>query len=418
MAAFMLPSDYMNQKALERRIKKHIIAGNHRIYFSVIPGLEEPAMQELLRLGIQAEKLKTPGSLEADCTLETLWKTLTMARTPARVYLRLLSFKAEGFREFRNKTHDFPWELYLSEGCEYRLRFSLTRCRLHVTDNIGKSLKRSISERFEKMEGTSPVLTDPKLSREESSVQTILIRGEEDRFQLSLDAGGGPLYERGYRKYINEAPIRETLAASLLEILAVQKDEMLMDPMCGSGTFALEALGSSSGMPAFPDREFPFLDWPSFKPARFEWHMNTILEKVASPCRVLSSDIDEKSLQATRANRNLLIEKWQGSRYDVDINRIMDHWEIRREDFFASLPHPGFKTALILNPPYGFRLKLQDRLDFFQRLGKKIRQDYKDCRWGIIVPDQESEKAMGLHWEKKYIFTNGGLKVAFITGKS
>ena len=408
----------MNQKALERRLKKHIIAGRHTLYFSVIPGLEEATVKELSRFELEAVKLNDPGSLEAAGSLEQLWKAVSLAQTPSRVYLRLLSFKAGGFREFRNKTEDYPWELYLSEGCEYRLRFSLSHCRLHVTDNIGKSLKRSINERFEKQGGLVPTLIEETASHVESSVQTILIRGVDDRFQLSLDAGGGPLYDRGYRQFINEAPLRETLAASLLQIMDISDKTTLIDPMCGSGTFALEALVMTSQIPVYPDRRFPFEYWPSFKPSRYEWHMEQHIKKRQPACKIFSSDKDPRSLNAARANRELFQNKWNGSRYNLTIKELLKNWEIEEKDFLNTSFSGVDESVLILNPPYGLRLKLENRKEFFSSLGKKIRRDYRGCRWGILVPDIGTEKFLGLKWDKKYILSNGGLKVAFLTGRS
>ena len=89
-------------------------------------------------------------------------------------------------------------------------------------------------------------------------------------------------------------------------------------------------------------------------------------------------------------------------------------------DFFST-PCPAMEddtdTLLILNPPYGMRLPLKDRLAFFRKLGNKIRKDYKGVRWGIIAPGGDAEKAFGLHWEKKYLFKNGGIPVSFLTGR-
>ena len=156
----MLPSRYMNNKALDRRVKQHILAGEHSIFIPVSPGLEEPVMKELEALGLHPEREEEPGSITAPGKMEDLWRCAYHSRCASRLYLRLLRFRAEGFREFRNKTSSFPWELYLKEGSEYRLRFSLRRCRLHVTDNIGKSLERSIRERFEEQDGRSPLLIE------------------------------------------------------------------------------------------------------------------------------------------------------------------------------------------------------------------------------------------------------------------
>ena len=409
----------MNQKSLERRVKKNILAGEHELFFSVIPGLEEPAETELRNWGLSPEREKEPGSLSALSSLENIWKTVLMARCPSRVYLRLLSFKAEGFREFRNKTLGFPWELYLSEGCEFRIRFSLSHCRLHVTDNIGKSLLRSIRDRFMELEGKSPSLIQDSSPHVEAKVQTLLIRGVEDRFQISLDAGGGPLYDRGYRQYVNEAPLRETLAASLLQALGINRDSTLIDPMCGSGTFSLEAAGMTAGLPAFGAKQFPFEFWPSFRPARYAWLIKELGEQVKTPCSIFSSDLEKKALSAAEKNSRFLSDLWNKDFQASGRENFLNNLIFTQSDFFSlHPPATGSDRVLILNPPYGMRLHLEDRMDFFRNIGKKIREDFKGCRWGIITPGLDAEKALGLHWEKKYLFKNGGLPVSFLTGKS
>ncbi len=406
----MLPSSHMNNKALDRRVKKHILAGEHSIFIPVTPGLEEPVINELEALGLHPEREEEPGSITAPGKMEDLWRCAYLSRCASRLYLRLHQFRAEGFREFRNKTSSFPWELYLKEGAEYRLRFSLRHCRLHVTDNIGKSLERSIRVRFEEQEGRSPLLIENSSPHVDAGIQTILIRGVDDRFTLSLDAGGGPLYDRGYRQYVNEAPLRETLAAALLMAAGLTENSILIDPMCGSGTFTLEAASITAGLPAGKNRRFPFELWPSFRPARYDWIVRKAEEALSEPCKIFASDINADSLKAAEANWKLLSET------GLEISQCFNQY-----DFFKSpCPVKGQerdRALLILNPPYGMRLELKDRLAFFRQIGSKIQRDYKSVRWGIIIPGLDAEKALGLHWEKKYLFKNGGIPVSLLTGR-
>jgi len=409
----------MNSKALERRVKKHILAGKHTIFIPVIPGLEDTAIEELKTLNLQAEKEKEPGSLLVEGSMEDIWRIALLSRTASKLYLRLLSFKAEGFREFRNKTNSFPWELYLKEGSEYRIRFSLTHCRLHVTDNIGKSLNRSIKERFVEMKGRAPFLVEEKSSQVDASVQTILIRGVDNHFGISLDAGGGPLYDRGYRKNVTEAPLRETLAASLLLAAGICENTNIIDPMCGSGTFSLEAASITSGIPAGLKRTFPFEYWPSFRSARYKWLLNNQMKQIKMPCTLLSSDKEGDAIKAAKANWALL---WQSIEEKSDTKDFhLPESPFKKLDFFQSsltAEEEEQDTLLILNPPYGMRMELKDKLNFFRMIGKKINEDYKGVRWGIIAPGLDTEKAFALHWDKKILFKNGGLPVSFLIGKS
>ena len=182
----------------------------------------------------------------------------------------------------------------------------------------------------------------------EPGIQTILIRGVNDRFSLSLDAGGGPLYDRGYRQFVNEAPLRETLAAALLNAAGLTDNTILIDPMCGSGTFTLEAASITAGIPAGRNRRFPFEFWPSFRPARYDWIVKKAEEALAAPCRIYASDINPDSLKAAEANWKLLSEK------GLEISPCFN-----QSDFFKE-PCPveekeRARALLILNPPYGMR---------------------------------------------------------------
>lgn len=419
----------MNYKALDRRVKRHIIAGEHQIFTACQPGLEEAAERELSSLGFSPEREKEPGSLVFKGRVEDLWKAALMARSISRIALRLDGFKADGFRELKQKFGRIPWELYLREGAPCRVRISTKHCRIHVHDKIAKALQHSLVECFAALEGQAPRIGDDhnEDQRNDPSVQTLMIRGVDDRFTVSLDAGGGALYERGYKPYVNEAPLRETTAAALLILAGLERAQedapsgttersTVLDAMCGSGTFALEALGLSAGLPASPTRVYPFAFWPSFRPGRFEFMKKEILKHAGTPCRIMMSDTDEKSLDAARGNLKLFRQQ-----YGLETDNEEPDAVIRKADFFKGPARNAAEdgsSMLILNPPYGLRLPLEDKLAFFRRLGQRIGKDYKGCRWGIIAPGLDCEKALGLHWEKKYLFRNGGFPVSFLVGKS
>jgi len=164
----------INQKALDRRIKRHIIAGSHRFFTAIQPGLEEAGVMELTRLGLSPVREKEPGSLCCEGSLEMLWKTALLARSISRLYLRLDSFKTTSFKELKQKFSRIPWELYLREGSVYRIKMTTRHCRLHVDDKITKALNHCLREHFTKLGGTIPVYSD----REEKNpaVPTLVMR--------------------------------------------------------------------------------------------------------------------------------------------------------------------------------------------------------------------------------------------------
>ncbi len=399
----------LNQKALDRRIKRHIIAGQHKLFMALQPGLEEAGEIELAALGLTPVREKEKGSLSAEASLEMLWKTALLSRSISRLYLRLDSFKTTSFKELKQKFSRINWELYLREGCSYRIRVTTRHCRLHVDDKIEKALNHSLYEYFTALEALPPAFTESKVK--DPAVQTLIIRGADDHFSVSLDAGGGSLYERGYRPYINGAPLKENIAASLLILARRPANTLLLDPMTGSGTFALEGLGISGGIPAAPGRIYPFEYWPSFRPGRYEWLKKGIEEMRPAGWLIRSSDLDRESLDAARGNFRVMAEHCGLHGREI---------QFLEEDFFTGTPLPAIENEvlpfLILNPPYGRRLPLEDQLEFFRKTGRQIMHRYKGIPWGIIVPGLECEKALGLRWEKKYIFKNGGYPVSYLLG--
>lgn len=387
-------------KGLERRIKRHVIAGEHEIFMAVTPGLEEAAEKEMKTLGLKTERAAEKGSLICRGKLDDLWLLALQARTISRLFLRVGSFKAQGFREFKEKLSRIPWELYLPARPHLECKITTRHCRLHVHDKVEKALRHVLSERFEQL---------PLFGETDQVLQRLMIRGLENRFTFSLDAGGGALYQRGIKYHVNQAPLKENIAAALLVLSGIDSNSLLIDPMCGSGSFTLEALGISSRLPPSPHKTFPFESWPSFTGPRYEWLKKNIMEKRKAPCVCLCSDRDAQSLKAAQKNLEFF-EKLQGVKVKME-------W--RQRDFFT-MPPPlakkGEHPFLILNPPYGKRLPLKGKLNFFRKLGGYVENSYKGIPWGIITPRGECEKALGLQWKKKYLFKNGGLPVSFLLG--
>ncbi|MDA3956007.1 hypothetical protein [Oceanispirochaeta sp.] len=383
----------INQKSLDRRIKRHIIAGKHTLFGAIQPGLEEAGEIELKQLGLSPEREIEPGSICAEVSLEDLWKTVLMSRSFSRLYLRLDTFKTSGFMELKQKMARIPWDLYLKQGCSFKVKLTTRHCRLHVEDKIIKALNHSLQEHFIKMEARPPVYKNTRVK--DPSLQTIIIRGVDDQFTISLDAGGGALYERGYRKFINDAPLKENIAAALLILPELPENTLLLDPMSGSGTFALEGLGYSRRLFTSPNRNYPFEYWPSFKLNRFQWLKKQLRTEIMTGWQISASDIDEKSIGAARENLKLM-----SGQCSVDPGDC----EFIKEDFFNRTPlavEGDIKPFLILNPPYGRRLSLKDQEEFYRKMGRTILEKYKGIPWGIIVPGLECEKALALRWDKK-----------------
>ncbi len=396
----------VNEKALARRIKDHVLGSSHDFFAVVHPGFEATAQQELHELRIVSPRIAGSGGIAFSGKLEDAWRVNLGAGAVSRLLMRLCEFKATGFGEFRSKLVAFPWELHLTENSRVVFSIHAGRSRLWHEGKLEEEAARAITERMAAY-GRRVSFMD-KAASEPRGKQTVFLRLEENRCQASLDTSGELLYRRGRNKFTEEAPLRETLACSVLRAAGIENYRVLVDPFCGSGTFALEAGAIFSGRPVNLERNFAFQDWPSFKPARFQ-HLKLEMEKEfrehlpGGTRKIYSSDIDPKA--AATAKHNL------------ELAGLAPLTEVDQADFFHLHPPACAPASVLLamNPPYGTRQEPGgDITALYRRIGDKVRRDYAGCGYAIIVPGLELEKALGLPHEKKILFRNGGIGVALL----
>ncbi len=400
------PASGVNEKAFARRVKDHVVGKSHDFYAVVHPGFEAASRQELQDMGIASVEALGTGGVGFRAKLDDSWRVNLGAGTVSRLLLRLCHFKATGFGEFRSRLAAFPWELHIADKARTGFVISAARSRLWHEGKLEEEAAKAIAGRLALYDRQADF--SGRAEKDPARCQHVYIRIEENRCQVSLDSSGELLYRRGYGKFVEEAPLRETLACCVLRTAALERYRVLLDPFCGSGTFALEAGAIFSGRPVNVNRAFAFQGWPSFRPARFQ-HVQTELERrfkdraPSGAYKIYCSDIDEKAAASARHNLEL-----------AGLSRFA---EVDAADFFHLHP-PTCNPAdvlLVMNPPYGARLeKGTDIASLYRRIGDKVRRDYAGCGYAIIVPGLENEKALGLPHEKKILFHNGGIAVALL----
>jgi putative N6-adenine-specific DNA methylase len=397
----------VNEKALARRVKDHVIGSRHDFFAVVQPGFEEAAGQELHGLGISDFRSTTVGGITFSGKLHDAYRLNLGAGTVSRLLLRLCHFQASGFKEFNSKISACPWELYLKDKASVTFVISAGRSRLWHSGRLQEESLAAIQTRLA-IYGRQVFLAPEKAAAGSGREQAIFIRLDRDRCQVSLDSSGELLYRRGYGKYSAEAPLRETLACAILKAAAIDRYQILMDPFCGSGTFGLEAGLIFSGQPCNLNRSFAFENWPAFRAAAFAHLREQLaaeLKKQIPPGakKIYCSDISPKAVRTTA--RNLAV---------MGLESLL---EVKRGDFFR-LTRPDTDPAgilLVLNPPYGTRLgNRDDSIKLYRRIGAKIRGDFAGCGYAIIVPGLELEKVLSLPYDKKILFRNGGIPVSLL----
>jgi len=402
-----IPAAVVNEKALARRIKDHVIGSRHEFFAIVHPGFEETSGQELRGLGITEFNSPLSGGITFSAKLNDAYMVNLGAATISRLLLRLFNFKASGFGEFKNKMAACPWELFLKDQAMITFTISAGHSRLWHSGRLQEESLAAIQARLA-MYGRQVFPAQKKTDAGKGQEQAIFIRLDRDRCQVSLDSSGELLYRRGYDKYNTEAPLRETLACAILKAAAINRYQVLLDPFCGSGTFGLEAGLIFSGRPCNQNRHFSFENWPAFKPVVFQYLKEQLAAELkkqmpAGTKNIYCSDIAPKAIRTTQRN--------------LEVMGLESLLEVSRGDFFKLQP-PAFHPAdmlLVLNPPYGSRLgNMDNSIRLYRRIGDRIRRDFAGCGYAIVVPGLELEKVLSLAYDKKILFNNGGIAVALL----
>ncbi len=394
-----MPNIGDHTKGLERRIRQHVIGIEH-IFFAVVqPGFEETAVRELRDIGISHIIGTFDGGIEFKGKLADCYTVNICSRTITRLVMRIASFKADGFEKLQKKIAGIPWELHLSEGTAVDFNITARSSRLYHTGRIEEECRDGVISRL--MEYGISVRAPEDDGR---PVQEILVRLDNNSVQVSLDSSGELLFKRGEKKRVVRAPLRETIASLVLHEAGLRNYDVVLDPMCGSGTFSLEAAGIF--MRKFPGlgRTFTYMQWPSFREKGHEYLKRRLSEELDPQMggkRIIASDNDQRAVDAAEGNIK-----------DAGLDSLIT---VRRGDFFMD-PAPvanGGRCLIVLNPPYGVRLKINADA-IYRNIGRVIRKNYRGWGYAIVTPGVEYEKILSLPYDRKVLFMNGGIKVAAI----
>jgi len=391
-----------SNKGLYRRVKRHLIGREHLFFAATSPGLERLCLKELRAIVPESKSMVcVEGGVEFKGRLTDCYRVNLHSRIANRILMRLESFKATNFNQLEKTLLKLPWELYLISAKGLTFKNSSKHSRLYHSGAVEDHFHHAISDR----------LTQYGLNKADSpgavGAQTIFIRVVDDRFFISMDSSGDHLHKRGIKKHAAKAPIRETLAAAAIMMAGHDPNEPLVDPMCGSGTFAIEAAMMAGNIPAGWFRDFAFREWPAFRSRQWEYIRKKAAKKftTASETTVFASDKDTKAVHRL------------GNR----INRygFSDTICVFPKDFFDIYPKTFVnQTGLVMiNPPYGRRLgQPGDRKRFYESIFDKLIKDFKGWKMGLMVPDKRIVELCPFK-VKSYPFFHGGLKLTLVTGR-
>ncbi len=361
------------------------------------PGLENVLEAEMRALDLEIGKRDIGGIAFAGGS-SALFRANLWLRTATRVVARVGDFHARLFEELERHARKLAWSRFLESGQPVRLRVSTAKSRLYHTGAVAQR----IAEAMEKSTGVAPTVTTGAADNEDADeTPLVVVRMFRDQCTVSIDSSGALLHRRGYRLATAKAPLRETLAASLLLAGGWDPDTPLLDPLCGAGTIPIEGALLARRIPPGLSRSFAFMRWPTFHEPTWKRVLDDARAQMlpAAPAPIFGSDRDAGAIAAARAN---------AERAGVAADIVFEEKAISR----IEPPPEAAPGAIITNPPYGVRVGDRDALrNLYAQLGTVARSRFPGWRLLVLSADARLDRQVGTSMETVLTTKNGGIAV-------
>lgn len=354
-------------------------------------GLEDILAEELRGLGaINVEPGRRMVSFEGD--LEMLYKANMCCRTALRILKPIYKFTAADPDMLYERIKEYDWNSVLSLDKTFAIDTVSNSEEFTHSRYVTYRVKDGIVDWFRDHYGPD---SRPKVRLQDADVMiNVHISGE--RVTVSLDSSGESLHKRGYRVAQTEAPINEVLAAGIILKSGWRGDCPLVDPMCGSGTFLIEAALIAAGInPGVYRRRFAFESWPDFDAELFDSIYNDDSSERRFDYKIYGADISPKAVAIATEN----IKSAGVGRYISLEVRPLSQWK--------EAPENG---VLITNPPYGERISADDMDGLYAMIGTKLKHVFKGYHAWIIGYHDEYFKKIGLAPSLRMPLYNGALE--------
>ena len=361
-------------------------------FFATCPrGLEALLVEELSTQ--QAHKiLATDGGVSFEGNLEIMYRVNLYSRIATRVMSRVGQGSYTTEEDIYKATFKLNWPSWFKVNQTIRVKVTGVKCPLKSLDFVTLRIKDAVCDRFREEGALRPSVSvrDPDVR-----IHAYLT---QDQYQLYLDTSGAPLYQRGFRDVSVIAPLRENLAAGILMLTGWKPGTPLLDPMCGSGTFLIEAAMMAVNQPPGMKRTFGFQKLTSFDESLWKKIETEALHQM-KPIEFLDiygSDIDLRAVRVTRHN--------------LKVAGLEEVAKVLQSDF-VKLEPPSSEGVLVTNPPYGQRIgEDEDLKEVYPVWAKHMKESFGGWDTYFLTADLEMPKDMRLKPTKKTPLFNGALE--------
>lgn len=354
------------------------------IFLAAQPGLEAVLADEAREAGF-APVTVLPGGVSCMGQWPDVWRANLVLRGAGRVLARIGSFRAFHLAQLDKRARKFDWAAHLRPDVPLRVEVTCRKSKIYHAGAATQRIARAITETL-----GAPV-------RDEAALR-LMARIEDDLVTFSLDTSGEPLHRRGYKEAVGKAPLRETLAALFLRQCGFDGREPVLDPMCGSGSFVIEAAEIVAGLLPGRARRFAFEDLAGFD-ARAWQALREARAPRATSLRFFGFDRDAGAVRGATENAG---RAGLGALAQFTCQPI------------SALRRPEGPPGLVMvNPPYGARIGERKLLfGLYASLGEVLLREMRDWRVGIVSSDAGLVKATGLPFlPPGPPVAHGGLKV-------
>lgn len=368
-------------------------------FFAPCPrGLEPTLATELTKLGADSVQ-----PLHGGVQFQGDWNTCYRANLESRIASRILWQVAT--RSYRNEdeiyklTNGLPWNEWFDPALTIRVNLAAIKCPLRSLDFVTLKIKDAVCDKFRKITGSRPSI--------DTAQPDIRIHGflDAQKFTLYLDTSGEALFKRGLRKAAGEAPLRENLAAGILHLSGWQPRTPLLDPMCGSGTFLLEAAQMALNIAPGLQRNFAFEKFKFFDAVLWNKLKTSSIasQQPPTPQPIYGSDLYGDALTDAQTN--------------VTAAGLEDVITLKQANFLE-ISAPDTQGILITNPPYGVRIGEQETLEeFYPKLGDVLKRKFSGWNTYIFTADPLLPKLIRLSASRRTPLFNGALECRLLEYK-
>jgi putative N6-adenine-specific DNA methylase len=353
-------------------------------------GFEPLLEKELRKLGAKNIKsINRAVSFEGD--LGFLYKANLSLRTALRILMPIGRYPVKNQTDLYRAIDRIDWSKWFSAEQSFIIDVTLFSDHFNHSLFVAQKAKDAIVDQFSKKEGKRPSITT------ENPDIRIQLHLQGDQLTISLDSSGNSLHQRGYRIETNIAPINEVLAAGMLLHSGWEGKTYFYDPMCGSGTLAIEAAMIACNIPPSLNRTtFSFMNWKNFDTELFELIRNSCLSKVREfRGHIYASDKAPSAVRKAQEN--------------IENAGLEEYISVVRSDFFFADRPSEVPLHIVFNPPYGERLPI-DADVFYGKIGDTLKKEYQGCEAWFITANIEALKSVGLRPSRKIKMFNGKLE--------